>query len=106
MSLTHCNVSLSSPDQGDMSEVCSLCGVILIARPEFLFGRAAHDSLVVDVADDGVSAVAIVTPAQRLSAVGYVVTSQCCFRMFESHFISPSVALLGVCGATGACEYE
>ncbi|OBZ73037.1 hypothetical protein A0H81_07128 [Grifola frondosa] len=64
----------------------SLVGVVLIARPEFLFGR--HDIMLTDAGQvvDGVSsvtdAIAAATPAQRLGAVG--------------------VALLGVLGATGA----
>ncbi|KAI0072257.1 hypothetical protein K474DRAFT_1711774 [Panus rudis PR-1116 ss-1] len=50
----------------------SLLGVVLIARPKFLFGGSSEDESDQDE----------VTPAQRLLAVG--------------------VALLGVCGATGA----
>lgn len=48
-------------------------GVILIARPEFLFGSAAHDvSPVVSVGEDVVGLTQVVTPAQRLGAVGWV----------------------------------
>ncbi|OCH84839.1 DUF6-domain-containing protein [Obba rivulosa] len=66
----------------------SLSGVVLIARPEFLFGRAARDVLpdpgaaLGDAIGADIEASAFVTPAERLIAVG--------------------VALLGVCGSTGA----
>jgi hypothetical protein len=42
--------------------VCSFAGVVLIARPEFLFGHVAHAAA---SAEKG-------TPAQRLVAVGCV----------------------------------
>lgn len=57
--------------------VCSLVGVVLIARPTFIFGAAA-------LPVDGGVGVERGTPAERLGAVG--------------------VALIGVLGATGACE--
>ncbi|TFK87116.1 drug/metabolite transporter [Polyporus arcularius HHB13444] len=60
-----------------LASVFSFVGVVLIARPEFLFGSDAHG---VSVSDD--SAVRVVTAAQRLGAVG--------------------VALLGVVGLTSA----
>ncbi|GJE93527.1 DMT family transporter [Phanerochaete sordida] len=67
--------------------LCSLCGVILIARPAALFGRASE---IPDITlSDGTGSIVEdispshhVTAAQRLGAVG--------------------VAMLGVCGATGA----
>ncbi|KAJ3481759.1 hypothetical protein NLI96_g7437 [Meripilus lineatus] len=84
------NVHLSNRgivSQGDVfvqrSSRGSLVGVVLIARPEFLFGHAAHVTpSVADIADNAAISHVAVTPAQRLGAVG--------------------VALLGVCGATGA----
>jgi len=63
--------------------LCSLLGVVLIARPEFIFGRAAHDDIFpIDAVPDVTIGIPTVTPAQRLGAVG--------------------VALIGVLGATGA----
>ncbi|KAI0776960.1 DUF6-domain-containing protein [Trametes elegans] len=68
----------------------SLLGVVLIARPAFLFGQHHHPNPVMDI-DMGdivegthgeVDGAMIVTPAQRVAAVG--------------------VALLGVLGSTGA----
>ncbi|KAI0316295.1 EamA-like transporter family-domain-containing protein [Amylostereum chailletii] len=65
-----------------LAGLCSFVGVVLIARPAFLFGSAAHIPAVTDEdtalgppSEKG-------TPAQRLIAVG--------------------VALIGVVGATGA----
>ena len=49
--------------------VSSLLGVVLIARPEFLFGR--HQEGGEGGGVDG-SDTRIVTPTQRLAAVGYV----------------------------------
>ncbi len=75
--------------------VFSFVGVVLIARPEFLFGSDAH-AVSVD------NAARVVTAAQRLGAVGCVV-----------HFVTPleanlcfacRVALLGVVGLTSACK--
>ncbi|EPS96323.1 hypothetical protein FOMPIDRAFT_1151005 [Fomitopsis schrenkii] len=63
----------------------SLVGVVLIARPSFLFGHASsRPDMAIDppVVLDGRSDYAEVTPAQRLSAVGF--------------------AMFGVVGATGA----
>lgn len=70
-----------SMSQG-VAGVCSFAGVILIARPEFLFGKAAHDMIpppetVIDI----IARAMPVTPSQRLGAVG--------------------AALIGVVGATG-----
>ena len=53
--------------------VCSLIGVILIARPTSLFGKASQESAMADgtfdvVEETGMAPVA--TPAQRLAAVG------------------------------------
>ncbi|KAI0919827.1 hypothetical protein AcV5_001792 [Taiwanofungus camphoratus] len=70
-----------------VASVCSLIGVVLIARPTFLFGSASRDLVPeLDLAHDSTSGnmgtVVTVTPAQRLGAVG--------------------TAMLGVLGATGA----
>ncbi len=57
--------------------VCSLIGVVLIARPEFIFGAASHevDIPIIDgtghIAEDANIAMEV-TPAQRVTAVGYV----------------------------------
>lgn len=50
----------------------SLVGVVLIARPSFLFGRASTPGIATDppVILDGRSDYVEVTPAQRLRAVG------------------------------------
>lgn len=79
--------------------VFSLCGVILIARPVFLFGGDAgdaSDSLPVDGSEKG-------TPAERLVAVGFVIMPSE-FLKFGILTIRCSVALLGVLGSTGACN--
>ncbi|KAI0667462.1 hypothetical protein C8Q78DRAFT_1053153 [Trametes maxima] len=72
-----------------LAGVASLSGVVLIARPQFIFGRGHHAMIPVDSTNvaDGLHneiarAMTTVTPAQRVGAVG--------------------VALLGVLGATGA----
>ncbi|TFK51526.1 drug/metabolite transporter superfamily [Heliocybe sulcata] len=67
-----------------LAGACSFFGVVLIARPEFLFGAASAAPDVGHVVDAGqvLSPTPKGTPAQRLGAVG--------------------VALLGVLGATGA----
>ncbi|KAI0694045.1 EamA-like transporter family-domain-containing protein [Cytidiella melzeri] len=65
--------------------LCSLVGVILIARPAFLFGKASQDMTLADGTGDAIGGTGmelIATPSQRLGAVG--------------------VAMLGVLGATGA----
>ncbi|CCM00212.1 uncharacterized protein FIBRA_02240 [Fibroporia radiculosa] len=70
-----------------VASLCSLVGVILIARPTILFGGGSTDiasdpDVILDSRSPSVIVASSVTPAQRLSAV--------------------SVALLGVLGATGA----
>lgn len=88
--------------------VCSLAGVVLIARPAFLFGQAVRDVLpdpgaaVGDAVGTGPESATLVTPEQRLIAVGYVSPKRCYFMLRADKL--PRVALLGVCGATGACE--
>ncbi|KAI8976388.1 hypothetical protein BD414DRAFT_496760 [Trametes punicea] len=67
--------------------LASLLGVVLIARPEFLFGKEPHAisrdiGHVVEGVHGEAGDVSTITPAQRVGAVG--------------------VALLGVLGATGA----
>ena len=51
--------------------VCSLIGVVLIARPEFLFGPG-HKSTTSGMGEEGLGPVERGTPAQRLGAVGCV----------------------------------
>lgn len=86
----------------------SLVGVVLIARPEFLFGRAAYvsppplagvDGIVPDSSEKG-------TPAQRLGAVGFVSSlSHLPLRNPDAIlFAICRVALFGVLGTTGACK--
>ncbi|CDO68508.1 hypothetical protein BN946_scf184998.g5 [Trametes cinnabarina] len=71
-----------------LAGLASLFGVVLIARPEFLFGQhhyaapATDMGHVVEGVQNEVGNISTVTPAQRVGAVG--------------------VALLGVLGATGA----
>lgn len=58
----------------------SLLGVVLIARPEFLF-RAAHAPLVPSTGTDAVilpDAAERGTPAERLGAVGYALSIIIC----------------------------
>ncbi|CAL1702543.1 unnamed protein product [Somion occarium] len=64
--------------------LCSLFGVVLIARPDFIFGHRKHDGIthLVEGVDLDLNPTDGVPPTQRLVAVG--------------------VALIGVCGATGA----
>ena len=62
--------SMRWPNYGNLLLVSSLLGVVLIARPEFLFGRH-QESGEVHSSDDG-SGMRTVTAAQRLIAVGYV----------------------------------
>lgn len=52
----------------------SLLGVVLIARPQFLFGRPSHFAgvnPVVERAQTGLDVSEKGTPAERLGAVGY-----------------------------------
>lgn len=51
-------------------------------------------------------AVAEVTPAQRLSAVGYVILSFLITEMVLTKPVFYSMSLIGVLGATGACKYS
>ncbi|KAH8105246.1 EamA-like transporter family-domain-containing protein [Cristinia sonorae] len=60
--------------------LCSLFGVVLIARPQSIFGSASLEDVI--PLDESAGDMMAVTPAQRLTAVG--------------------VALIGVLGATGA----
>ncbi len=65
--------------------VLSFVGVILIARPEFLFGKRAEDAS---------GAARIVTPSQRLGAVGYVRSLRTHGRWAESfHYFIHLVSL-------------
>ncbi|KZV77765.1 DUF6-domain-containing protein [Peniophora sp. CONT] len=66
-----------------LAGLCSFVGVILIARPQFLFGNAAHPAP--PSADD---ATALAPPAELGSP--------------HERLIAVGVALLGVVGATGA----
>ncbi|KAL6310220.1 hypothetical protein BKA93DRAFT_754933 [Sparassis latifolia] len=66
-----------------VASLCSLVGVVLIARPQFLFGSASVDT-VPDVTEGIAGAVITATPAQRLGAV--------------------AASLMGVLGATGASD--
>ncbi|THH32744.1 hypothetical protein EUX98_g1424 [Antrodiella citrinella] len=62
---------------------CSLFGVVMIARPQFIFGPASLDEIEITYEGGELPIdVHIVTPTQRVTAVG--------------------VALIGVAGATGA----
>lgn len=72
--------------------VFSLAGVVLIARPPFIFGTSGEELEIL---------VKEVTPEQRLIAVGYVAS-----LAISIQFSWPTyrVALIGVLGATGACE--
>ena len=68
---------LSSVNFAHQPIVASLLGVVLIARPQFLFGKQHLTDIghVVEVARRGVEDLATVTPAQRVGAVGCVVVS-------------------------------
>ena len=69
--------------------VVSLVGVVLIARPTAIFGSASHTVPVVAVTDSQpttpASPVEKGTQAERLIAVGYVITSVSSFK-FKSTF--------------------
>lgn len=59
--------------------VASLIGVVMIARPAFIFGRASQEMSLADGTGHIVEEAGMIpkaTPAQRLAAVGYVHTSQ------------------------------
>lgn len=80
----------------DRTLVLSFFGVVLIARPEFLFGQNSNSTVLVDgheapSAEKG-------TPTQRLIAVGCVHPTSVLTLPNLLH----SVALLGVLGGTGA----
>lgn len=72
----------------------SFVGVVLIARPEFLFG--SHQVVPVEGID--LPPAEKGTNAERLVAVGYVISIH---EKRNSRVVR--VALLGVLGATGAC---
>ena len=66
--------------------MCSLLGVVLIARPDFLFGHKIQDTVVhpvegveIDIEIDmqTLNPVDSVTPHQRLLAVGWVFACHC-----------------------------
>ena len=67
-------------------QVFSFVGVVLIARPEFLFGRQRQDEQ-----DGGEGLVRIVTPAQRLVAVRYVGTGAHVARITHSAMLVASL---------------
>ena len=76
----------------------SLVGVVLIARPPFLFsekGRGGSGELRREVQEEA-------TTVQRMVAVGFVRVSFVCFFDFRHEIYS--VALSGVAGATCECE--
>lgn len=82
--------------------VFSFLGVVLIARPPFIFhgisdGINSSSNPVQSTGKDH-------TVTQRLTAVGWV--SYSCIRMKSSRIYEDCdrVALIGVLGATGACE--
>ena len=68
--------------------VVSLVGVVLIARPTAIFGSASHSVSVTDSQlDTPTSPVEKGTPAERLTAVGYVITSIFKnFQVFKKYF--------------------
>lgn len=100
--------TISAGSPADYYLVCALFGVVLIARPAFLFG---HVSELADVplsdgtgsAIEDVVPVRHVTPTQRLTAVGYVPDRSKVLAILFILVLS-RVALLGVLGATGACK--
>lgn len=56
----------------DWSQVLSLVGVLLIARPPFLFGGS--NDKITEASQIGETTADSVTPNQRLIAVGYVLS--------------------------------
>ena len=56
-------------DSDSCHVVCSLFGVILIARPQSLFGPGSIDEIEYEL-DEVPQGVVVVTPEQRLAAVG------------------------------------
>lgn len=83
--------------------VVSLIGVILIARPTFLFGdsEAHHTVGEINVADDVLKKV---SSAQRLLAVGSVFFSVSLISSIYPPFFLVRVSLFSVIGSTGACS--
>ena len=76
--------------------VVSLAGVILIARPTFLFGPSAdipHFWIDMDPRDS-------VVPTDRIISVGYTLPL---YKHRSSLISYPRVSLVGVLGATTAC---
>lgn len=68
---------MNPPPSNIYAVVCSLVGVVLIARPAFIFGRISQE---ISIAADGTGHLAEefdlipdATPAQRLGAVGSVI---------------------------------
>ena len=84
--------------------VVSLVGVVLIARPAAIFGSASQSVPVVAVTESQqttpTSPVEQGTQAERLIAVGYVITSISNFKLK----ILSRIALIGVLGASVACK--
>ncbi|KAF8346285.1 integral membrane protein DUF6 [Amanita rubescens] len=74
-----------------LAGVVSLVGVVLIARPPFLFGGLGG------TISDGVTLTSNGTPTERMIAVGYAF----CFRHSINAHFSSRVALFGILGATG-----
>ena len=81
--------------------VFSFFGVVLIARPEFLFGRHSNNTVPIDGHDVPLSEKG--SPAQRLVAVGHVDLTNLLVSRTDSF---RSVALVGVLGGTGACRFH
>jgi hypothetical protein len=70
--------------------VCSFCGVILIARPQVLFGGLQENP-----------SEEVVTSGQRMISV--TLGSLCLSRRYCTHRFHRA-ALIGVLGGTGSCE--
>ena len=84
--------------------VVSLVGVVLIARPTAIFGSASLSVPVVAVTETQLTApkslVEKGTQAERLIAVGYVITS---ISKLNLKILS-RIALIGVLGASAGCK--
>lgn len=82
--------------------------MILIARPEFLFGHHSnHSSSASAGVIEGVGPAPLGpsergTASQRLGAVGCVSIARMVIRTLTVTFTYPRVSLIGVLGATGA----
>lgn len=67
---------------------CALVGVVLIARPEFLFHQDPRDG-VIPLPNNATRAMGVVgagldvTPEQRLAAVGYVASIEIKYKMWH-----------------------